>query len=197
MNVICIIPARGGSKGLPNKNISSLDGKPLIAHPVEAAISSGVIDTVFVTTDSDAIARHATEAGAVVPFLRPHELAGDLSTTEETLQYALLEFEKISSRKYDICVFLTATDVFRPKNIVRDVVNHLIDNPTLESVFSGHSTHKNFWEMQNDGSWERVKPWMANYSNRQVRRTIVREDTGIACASRANLWREGRRIGDK
>ena len=196
MKVIAIIPARGGSKGLPGKNVALLNDKPLIARPVEAALQSGVIDTVLVTTDSDEIARCAISAGALVPFLRPNHLADDLSTTEETLQHALLAFEDISSIKFDICVFLTATDVFRPANIVRDVVTHLINNPSLDSVFSGHSTHKNYWELQENGSWMRVKPWMSQYSNRQVRRTIVREDTGIACASRAHLWREGKRIGD-
>ena len=67
----------------------------------------------------------------------------------------------------------------------------------MESVFVGHKTHKNFWEKQEDGSWLRLRPWMASYSSRQIRRSIVREDTGLACASRAWLWREGRRIGDK
>ena len=122
-----------------------LDDKPLIARPVEAALQSGVIDTVFVTTDSPEIARCAISAGASVPFLRPSHLAADLSTTEETLQHALLAFEDHSSIQFDICVFLTATDVFRPANIVKDVVTHLIDNPELESIFSGYSTHKNYW----------------------------------------------------
>jgi hypothetical protein len=72
----------------------------------------------------------------------------------------------------------------------------LRNRPELESVFSGHSTHKNFWEKDINGKWIRLRPWMSNYSSRQVRQAIVREDTGIACASRAWLWREGRRIGD-
>ena len=55
---------------------------------------------------------------------------------------------------------------------------------------------KNFWERNNEGKWERLKPWMKVYSSRQVRQTIVREDTGLACASRTFLWRSGRRIGD-
>ena len=69
-------------------------------------------------------------------------------------------------------------------------------NQELESVFSGHKTHKNFWELKNS-KWVRLKSWMRNYSSRQVRKHIVREDTGVACASRAYLWRNGRRIGDK
>ena len=71
------------------------------------------------------------------------------------------------------------------------------DNPDLESVFVGYKTHKNYWERQEDGTWKRLREWMSIYSSRQVRRSIVREDTGLACASRAELWRQGRRIGDK
>ena len=76
-------------------------------------------------------------------------------------------------------------------------IQKLIDSPDLESVFVGMKTHKNFWEQQQDGSWIRVRDWMANYSSRQVRKSIVREDTGLGCASRAWLWRDGKRIGDK
>ena len=68
--------------------------------------------------------------------------------------------------------------------------------PTPEVVFSGHKTHKNFWEQESDGSWVRLRQWMASYSSRQVRRAIIREDTGLACASRTSLWRIGKRIGD-
>jgi len=80
---------------------------------------------------------------------------------------------------------------------VRTAVQTLWDRPELESVFVGLRTHKNFWERQDDGSWQRLRSWMAIYGSRQVRRSIVREDTGLACASRAWLWREGRRIGDR
>ena len=94
-------------------------------------------------------------------------------------------------------VNLTATDIFREPAWIREAVETLRSRPELESVFSGHKTHKNFWERQEDGTWLRVRPWMAVYSSRQVRRPVVREDTGLACASRARLWREGRRIGDR
>ena len=196
-DVICVICARGGSKGLPRKNVRLLGGEPLIARPVRQAIASGAVGTVLVTTDDEEIARAARAAGAVVPFLRPPELAQDLTTTEDTLKHALLTYEQMVERKFEIAVFLTATDIFRDPAWIREAVETLRSRPELESVFSGHKTHKNFWERQDDGSWVRVRPWMAVYSSRQVRRPIVREDTGLACASRARLWREGRRIGDR
>ena len=196
-DVICIICARGGSKGLPRKNVRLLNGEPLIARPVRHALASGVIGTVLVTTDDKEIAEAALAAGAVVPFLRPPELAQDLTTTEDTLKHAILAYEEMVGLQFAIGVFLTATDVFRDPSCIRQAVLALRKNPELESVFSGYQTHKNFWEQQDDGSWIRLRPWMAKYASRQVRRAVVREDTGIACASRAWLWRQGRRIGDK
>jgi CMP-N-acetylneuraminic acid synthetase len=196
-DVICIICARGGSKGLPRKNVRLLDGEPLIARPVRHALESGAVDTVLVTTDDEEIARAARDAGAIVPFVRPVELAQDLTTTEATLKHALLTYEEMVGRQFGIAVFLTATDIFRDPSWIRQAVQALRARPELESVFSGHKTHKNFWEQQEDGSWARLRSWMAVYSSRQVRRAVVREDTGMACASRAWLWREGRRIGDK
>lgn len=197
-DVICIICARGGSKGLPRKNLRQLDGEPLLARPIRHAAASGVIGTILLTTDDEDIARAARAAGALVPFLRPAELASDLSTTEDTLKHALLTYEEMIGRRFLIGVFVTPTDIFREPAWLRQAVETLRARPELDSVFSGHRTHKNFWERQEDGNWERLRPWMAVYSSRQVRRAVVvREDTGLACASRAWLWREGRRIGDR
>jgi CMP-N,N'-diacetyllegionaminic acid synthase len=197
LKTIAIICARGGSKGLPRKNLKLLDGHPLIGRVVQQAVQSAAIDTVLVTTDDLEIAKIAEDYGAEVPFTRPDDLAGDLTTTEDTLKHALLSYEELFGIKYDICVFLTATDIFREPRWIDEVVEKLKSSPELESVFVGLQTHKNFWEQQDDGSWERLRPWMASYSSRQVRRSIVREDTGLGCASRAWLWREGRRIGDR
>jgi CMP-N,N'-diacetyllegionaminic acid synthase len=197
LKTIAIICARGGSKGLPRKNVKLLDGHPLIGRVVKQAVQSAAIDTVIVTTDDLEIAKIALDYGAEVPFMRPDDLAKDLTTTEETLKHALLHYENLIKTKYDICVFLTPTDIFREQKWIDQVVEKLKSSPELESVFVGLETHKNFWEQQDDGTWERLRPWMASYSSRQIRQSIIREDTGLACASRAWLWREGRRIGDK
>lgn len=197
VKTICIIPARGGSKGLPRKNIKMLAGRPLINWPIRAALASQVVDRVFVTTDDEEIAECARVAGADVPFLRPAEFADDLTTTEATLQQALISYEAHVGEAFAICVFLTATDVFRTTGWITEAVQVLSDNPALESAFAVHQTTKNYWHKNKDGDWERVLPWMREYSSRQVREKIYREDTGQACASRAQLWRDGRRIGDR
>ena len=196
-DVLCVIPARGGSKGLPRKNTLALAGQPLIAYPVRAAIESGVVGTTIVTTDDQEIADLAAAAGAEVPFIRPADIATDLATTEDTLRHALLTYEEMIGRQFEICVFLTCTDLFRQPQWLVEAVTRLQQNPELESVFAGHATHKKYWMENDDGAYERLKPWMNAYASRQVQKAIYREDTGLTSASRAWLWREGRRIGDK
>ncbi len=196
MKVIAIIPARGGSKGLPGKNLANFHGKTLISWPIIAALKSGVIDEVVVTTDSSEIAESALSAGATVPFLRSPTLSGDLATTEETLRDALEKAESFFNITFDVCVFLTCTDIFRRVEWIRDAVNLLIENKDLDSVFIGNATHKNFWKRDPTGGYSRILESMKDYSSRQIREPIIREDTGLACASRAHFWRNGRRIGD-
>lgn len=194
--IITIILARGGSKGLYKKNLRILDSEPLIARAIRHVKESGINSDILVSTDDKEISDIAKQNGALVPFIRPEELSEDLTTTEDSLRHALIEFEKLKNIKFDIGVFITATDIFRDPIWIKEAVDYLIDNPKIESVFSGHKTHKNFWEKDKNGKWIRLREWMANYSSRQIRTPIVREDTGLACASRAYLWREGKRIGD-
>jgi len=194
--VLCVIPARGSSKGLPGKNLMHLDGETLVARAVRHARESGVCDKIIVTTDSADIANEARRAGAEVPFLRDESLAGDLATTEATLQDALVRSEQAFGCAFGICVFIAPTDIFRVPHWIHECVSALRSDPTLESAFVGLSTHKNYWEQSEDGSWVRLRDWMKVYSSRQIRRRVVREDTGLASASRASLWRAGRRIGD-
>lgn len=194
--VLCVIPARGGSKGLPNKNLLEIGGVPLIAHPIKYALESKLITKLIVSTDSPEIAKVAEKYGAEVPFLRPIEIASDLATTESVLTHAISTIESTSNEYFDYCVFLTSTSIFRPEGLIDLGINTLIQNPSLDSFFSGFETTKNYWQKES-GMWIRLLPWMRTYSSRQVRDRIVREDTGIACISKAQIWREGRRIGDK
>ena len=195
MKSVAFIPARGGSKGLHRKNIKIFNGKPLIYWAIKSAKSSKLLDDIIVSTDDEEIANIAKESGAKVPFIRPKDLACDLTTTEETLKHALETYENING-KIDIAVFLTCTDIFRQSNWIDEAINKLKTEKDLDSVFSGHKTHKNFWEKNSDNKWVRLKENMKLYSSRQIRTPIIREDTGLACASRASIWREGRRIGD-
>ena len=194
-NVIAIIPARGGSKGLPRKNIRMMCGKPLIAHTLEQALDVELIDRVIVTTDDEEIAQVAKLYGAEVPFIRPAALADDLATTEETLKHAVEWIEENEDYQIDIVVFLTCTTVFRRREWIYEVTRRLLENPELETVFMAYMTHKNFWRKV-QGKYVKLAADI-KYASRQVREPLYREDTGIACATRSSLIKAGKRVGEK
>ena len=193
-NIVAIIPARGGSKGLLRKNVRPLGGKPLLAWTIEAATQAESLDRVIVSTDDHEISRIAQAYGAEVPFVRPPELALDDAPTEPVLRHAVLWLSQHEGYDVDIVVFLQPTDIFRPEGIVDQVVRRLLANPELDSVFSAYATHKNFWR-RSDGRYKRLAPDI-EYGPRQTREHLYREDTGIACATRAKWIERGRRLGD-
>ncbi|MEQ8814156.1 MAG: acylneuraminate cytidylyltransferase family protein [Thalassobaculum sp.] len=194
--VIAIIPARGGSKGLPGKNVRPIGGKPLIAHSVHHALESGACDRVLVTTDDEQIRAAAEAAGAWTPFMRDPGLAEDLTPTEPVLKDALERAEAIDG-PFGIVVFLQPTDIFRKPEWIAQAVGILKSRPEVDSAFVANKTHKNFWTRGEDGTWKRVFDWMAVYGPRQTRTPLFREDTGIASALRAGLIRQGLRTGDR
>ncbi len=106
--VLAVVPARGGSKGLPGKNLRMLAGKPLVAWPVGAARDSGVVDRVIVSTDDRAIADAAATHGADVPFLRPAHLSGDTASSMDVIRHALQTLAEAGDR-YDYVVMLEPT----------------------------------------------------------------------------------------
>ena len=108
--VLALIPARGGSKGIPNKNIYEIKEKPLIAYTIECAKNSQYIDDVVVSTDSEVIARVAKEYGASVPFMRPEELASDTAKTIDGVLHAL---QCLVKEQYEILVLLQPTSPLR------------------------------------------------------------------------------------
>ena len=126
MSVIAVIPARGGSKRIPHKNIKEFCGKPMIAYSIEAAKNAGIFDRIIVSTDSEKIAFTAKEFGADVPFMRPCELADDHTGTDAVILHALKwlmeDREKID---YICCIYATAPFVraeyiIKGYNILRD-----------------------------------------------------------------------------
>jgi len=188
--------ARGGSKGLPRKNVLSVGGKPLIAHTIAHAKASGVCDVVLVSTEDKEIADIARRYGAEV-VMRPPELAGDRVPAEPMVQHALAAYESEHTLTFDIVVYLQVTDLFRKPETIRECVERLAANPNLDSVFAAYETHKNFWRRSPDGGFVRVWRPELDYGPRQTAEHLYREDTGIACATRAPIVRSGRRIGPR
>lgn len=111
--ILAIIPARGGSKGIPGKNIFEISGKPLIAYTLEAACGSKYIDYVLVSTDSLEIADTAKKYGGQVPFLRPAELASDTAKTIDAVVYCVKEMKETLQKEFDAVILLQPTSPLR------------------------------------------------------------------------------------
>lgn len=122
--ILAVIPARAGSKGLPNKNIIDLDGKPLIAWTVAQANKSNLIDRTIVSTDSKEIARISKEYEADIPFIRPSDIACDDTPMFDTLFHALFSLDE----DYDILVLLEPTSPLRKVGDIDRGIRILIDN---------------------------------------------------------------------
>lgn len=116
MNTVAIITARGGSKRIPHKNIKDFLGKPILAYSIEAALESGLFETVMVSTDDAQIAAIAQEFGAEVPFFRSAETSNDYATTNDVLLEVLAEYEK-RGKQFDMgcCIYPTAPFVTSEK----------------------------------------------------------------------------------
>lgn len=124
---VAIIPARGGSKRLPNKNIIDFMGKPLIAHTIEAALKSDLFDRVMVSTDSEVIAKIAREYGATVPFLRD-QYAGEHATVSEAIVYSLQQLFEKKQEKYDLVFQLMPNCPLRDANDLIHAYQHFMEH---------------------------------------------------------------------
>lgn len=127
-SAIAIIPARGGSKGLPGKNMRNLCGKPLIAWSIEKALKSDCLDRVVVSTDDPEIARVAQAFGAEVPFLRPPELASDTASTYDVLRHALAHYATEHGEHFDYTVLLEPTSPLREDDDIDRALRLLEDH---------------------------------------------------------------------
>ncbi|KJS01674.1 MAG: hypothetical protein VR65_07950 [Desulfobulbaceae bacterium BRH_c16a] len=132
---LCVIPARGGSKGIPHKNIRILGGKPLIAWSIEVALMASSLSDVVVSTDDPEIARIAKELGAQVPFMRPDDLAADSSPTLPVLQHALAQMENLNQTKYDAVLLLEPTSPLRSVDDIENAIK-IFYNTDADSVIS-------------------------------------------------------------
>lgn len=122
---IAIIPARGGSKRIPRKNIRVFADRPIIEWPIRAAIDSGLFDKIVVSTDDVEIAEVGRRAGATVPFMRPQHLAGDFADTKAVVQHSIAELKLDGAPEIQVCCFYP-TSVFLDAQLIKNGLNRLI-----------------------------------------------------------------------
>ena len=141
-SILAIIPARMGSKGLPQKNIKMLCGKPLIAWTIETARNSQYLDEVIVTTDGANIAAIAEEFGAYVPFLRPAELASDAATTYDVVKHVIDFYKNRQGKIFDYVVLLEPTSPLRECYDIDLMLEKLMVNiENFDAIISLGETH--------------------------------------------------------
>lgn len=141
-NILVTICARGGSKGVKNKNIRRLCGRPLIAYTIRQALKWKRPTSVVVSTDSPAIAKVAADCGAFVPFLRPKNLAGDKTPKVDAIRHALVETERILNKKYSCVVDLDVTAPIRKVSDLEGCYRKFLKQKPL-TLFSVTPAHKN------------------------------------------------------
>lgn len=154
--ILCLIPARGGSKGLPRKNILPCAGKPLIAWTIEAALNAKAADYVLVSTDCKEILGVASDCGASAPYLRPAEVSQDDSSMVEVVEHALRWVSQSSDMAFDVVVVLQPTSPLRTSDDIDRAINYFFENrktknDTLVSVSS--VDRKYGWLMKEKNSY--------------------------------------------
>lgn len=196
-HILGVIPARGGSRGVPLKNIRPLMGKPLILYTIEAAQKAKGMDAFLVSTDSEEIAGVAEKAGAWVPFLRPAELATDESPTWSTLKHAIENYEELTGHAVHSVVTLQPTTPLRlPEDIDAAIRIYMEAQPEAECLISacevGHMHPLTLYHGQ--GMW--LRPFLPgqNHTRRRQEWEKVFWRNGALYISRKELVVKGSRV---
>ena len=180
MNNIAIIPARSGSKGLPEKNILDLNGHPLMYYTIKAALESGCFDTVMVSTDSEKYADIAKSCGAEVPFLRSEELSSDTAGSWDVVREVLTQY-KVMGNSFDYVALMQPTSPLRNAEVIKNAFKMLSRDNVHTVVSVTEVEHPVQWcfTMPECGSMKTYAESPYNQMRRQDLETHYRENGAI------------------
>lgn len=203
-HILALIPARGGSKGIPRKNLRFLGGLPLVAHSVRHGRESRYVDRVIVSTDDEEIAAVSREHGAEVPFLRPKEIAEDLTPDYPVFEHCLRWLEEHERYRPDIVVHLRPTGSLRTVRQVDESIELLAAHPEADSVRSVHEPDKSPYKMWKPGEGPYVVPFLAGTgiaehynAPRQLLPKVYATNANIGVVWRRTLTEKRSVIGDR
>jgi len=162
MEVLCLIPARGGSKSIPRKNIRSFAGHPLIAYSIVAGKTAATVTRVIVSTDDEEIAKVAQSYGAETPFLRPEDISLDDTPDLPVFQHALKWFADQENYKPDVVVQLRPTSPLRRVEQIDQCVYRLLEHPEADSVRTVCTPFQNPYKMWRIEQGSFMKPIIAS-----------------------------------
>lgn len=177
MRNLCIIPARGGSKRIPRKNIKDFLGKPIIAYSIETALESGLFDEVMVSTDDKEISEIAEKYGASIPFMRSTENADDFATTSDVLMEVIEQYERAGSKfEFACCIYPTAPLITVEK---LKMGYEKLKNKKFNAVFPAVSFSYPIWRgLKRAGNEEFKMVWPENLNKRSQDLEEIYHDAG-------------------
>lgn len=194
--MMAIIPARGGSKGLPGKNVRPLNGKPLIAHTIEVAKKAHNIDRVIVSTDDEQIALVSKQFGAEIPFMRPEFLASDTAKAVDNYIYTIDRLEREEKRSIDAFVVLQPTSPLRIAEDVDGAVDLFIQKNADSVISYTPEAHPVTWHKYLDEDGRFCNIFEDNINNRQLNR-ISYYPNGAVYVFKTGMIREKKYYTDK
>jgi pseudaminic acid cytidylyltransferase len=187
---IAVIPARGGSKRIPRKNIKLFHGLPIIAYAIKTAKECEIFDEVIVSTDDEEIAEVSLSLGATIPWIRPKDLADDFSTTLSVMQHAAKKLKMSLIELENICCIYPTTPLLESEFLVRG--HKLLVADDWNYVFSGLRVNANphrFFSLQNSGEVEMLFP--QHESTRTQDLDTIYEDAAQFYWGTASSWESG------
>jgi CMP-N,N'-diacetyllegionaminic acid synthase len=199
--ILAIIPARGGSKGIPRKNLQPVTGVPLVVHTIRHALEAALVDRVVVSTDDDEIAAVSAAQGVEV-IQRPLEISGDTASSESALLHALDVLSARGEVAPELVVFLQATSPIRRPSDIDGAVRLLLEQG-YDSVFSASVAHGFVWEARDDGvvplDYEPgARPMRQQIGEREmengsiyVLRPRILRETGVRLGGNIGIYRMG------
>jgi len=190
MKNLCIIPARGGSKRIPRKNVKPFMGKPIIAYSIEAALKSGLFDEIMVSTDDEEIATVAWQYGASVPFMRSAETANDYATTADVLKEVIAKYREQGLEFDNMCCIYATAPLVQSDDIRRGF--ELLEKSAFTVVYPVVPFSYTIWrclDVAEDGGMKRH--WSEYENSRSQDLPTEYHDTGTFYWYKVNDWLAG------